>query len=152
MDNKFYRIKGIEGYLINKNGDILSLKTQKILSHRIDSGGYHMIYIKNKNLWVHRLVAETFIPNPNNFKYVNHIDENKSNNNVTNLEWCTNSYNNLMRRNPNQKRLPIEMVHEVRELGLRACEIVKWFAEKGITINHKTARRIHNGISYKNAI
>ena len=49
---------------------------------------------KCKKFRVHRLVAETFIPNPNSFTSINHIDEDKSNNCVTNLEWCTTSYNN----------------------------------------------------------
>lgn len=61
---------------------------------------------KNKTLLIHRLVAENFIPNPNNYSCVNHIDENKSNNNVLNLEWCNYEYNNTyknihLRRNNN---------------------------------------------------
>ena len=47
----------------------------------------------NKQYKIHRLVAKAFIPNPNNYPCVNHKDKNPSNNNVENLEWCTNQYN-----------------------------------------------------------
>jgi len=48
---------------------------------------------KKKNMYIHRLVAEAFIDNPENKKFVNHIDYNKSNNNIDNLEWVTASEN-----------------------------------------------------------
>lgn len=48
---------------------------------------------KRKRFLLHRLVAETFIENPNNYPIINHIDENKQNNNVNNLEWCTQKHN-----------------------------------------------------------
>lgn len=57
---------------------------------------------KQKTYLIHRLVAEAFIPNSNNYLEINHKDENKQNNNVDNLEWCTRSYNiNYGKRNNN---------------------------------------------------
>jgi hypothetical protein len=70
----------------------------KLLCNKIDRVGYSFIHLKNDNgrkpLRIHRLVAEAFLPNPNNLPVVNHKDENKLNNNVDNLEWCTEQYNN----------------------------------------------------------
>lgn len=59
--------------------------------------GYQMVVLINNGIrnyqYVHRLVAEAFLPNPSNYPLVNHKDENKENNNVENLEWCSPSYN-----------------------------------------------------------
>lgn len=55
--------------------------------------GYEYVRIRGNALRIHRLVAQAFIPNPNNYPMVNHKDENKTNNHVENLEWCTNKYN-----------------------------------------------------------
>lgn len=90
-------IKGYEGlYQISNCGNVKSLKTNKNL-YLSDSKGYQRVGLyKGKRIMyaVHRLVAETFIPNPNNYPCVNHKDYNKKNNNVTNLEWCNHKYNN----------------------------------------------------------
>lgn len=63
-----------------------------------DKDGYKYVILsksgKTKTGWVHRLVAQAFIPNPDNLPCINHKDENPSNNVVNNLEWCTHSYNN----------------------------------------------------------
>ena len=92
-------IKDFEGlYEISNLGNIRSLnfnhtKKVRILKQNTNHNGYKYINLcknsKQKGLRIHRLVAEAFIPNPNNYSQVNHIDENKSNNKVDNLEWCT---------------------------------------------------------------
>jgi len=68
-----------------------------IVKQHIHKSGYYRVTLsknnKIKNYSVHRLVALTFIPNPNNLPQVNHKDEDKSNNSVSNLEWCSASYN-----------------------------------------------------------
>lgn len=55
--------------------------------------GYHCVAIGGKLNYVHRLVAQAFLPNPNHYLVVNHIDEDKTNNNASNLEWCDAKYN-----------------------------------------------------------
>jgi len=91
-------IKGLEGYYkISNTGKVYSYKTNKILSPGLCGSGYKKVQIgkdkKYKNRMIHRLVAEAFIPNPENKRTVNHIDGNKQNNDVSNLEWNTYSEN-----------------------------------------------------------
>ena len=79
-------------YVIFKTGDVFNLHGVKMIG-MIDKCGYHEIMLNGKHYRVHRLVAEAFIPNPNNLPCVNHIDGNKQNNSIDNLEWCTYSEN-----------------------------------------------------------
>lgn len=82
-----------ENYLISKDGRVFSKIRNKFLKPTLDSKGYLQIELNGKMKKVHRLVAEAFIPNTTNLPEVNHKDENKRNNSVENLEWCTSKYN-----------------------------------------------------------
>lgn len=92
-------IKGYEGkYMISDDGQVWSNYKKGFLKPGERSGGYLFVNLCKdgiqKHYNIHRLVAEAFIPNPNNLPIINHKDENKHNNCVDNLEWCDYSYNN----------------------------------------------------------
>lgn len=88
-----------KGYFVTEDGRVFSNKSGKLieLKCRVNEHGYSVVRLclngKKVNKRVHRLVAETYINNPHNLPEVNHKDENKTNNNVSNLEWCDSQYN-----------------------------------------------------------
>lgn len=92
------KINNYEVYEVNEFGDVRNIKVGRILKPALKSNGYVRIGLskvgKTKMYYIHRLVADAFIPNEQNKPYVNHKDGNKKNNNYTNLEWCTPSDNN----------------------------------------------------------
>ena len=100
-------------YSISSSGKVKNNSTNYQLKGAI-TAGYYTVRLSiepniGKHFRIHRLVAEAFIPNPNNKEYVNHIDGNKTNNNVDNLEWVTPSENSnhaysLGLRNPNREK------------------------------------------------
>ena len=107
--SSFGRIKALE-----KKAGFLT-KHERILIPFVKSNGYACIDLRRKGIrrkyHIHRLVAEAFIPNPNNYPCINHIDYNKLNNKVENLEWCTYSHNNTYSNCQNigglSRRIPV---------------------------------------------
>jgi hypothetical protein len=94
-------------YFVDHMGNVFSrhYKYRAFRQHKKEKteSGYYRASINNKDIYVHKLVAQAFIPNPENKQFVNHKDSNKNNNHYTNLEWCTNSENMLhFRRNVKQ--------------------------------------------------
>lgn len=102
-------------YMISDNGEIKSLSRkngagtrikERILKPDFSSRGYSRVTLSNekgiKRYSVHRLVALHFIPNPENKPFINHIDNNPRNNNVSNLEWCTHSENMIHAQKQNR--------------------------------------------------
>ena len=91
------QIPGYENYKITENGVVYSNFTNDIKKPSNHRQGYFLIGLskdkKEIKLLVHRLVALTYLENPNGYKYVNHKDGNKRNNHVSNLEWVTSSQN-----------------------------------------------------------
>lgn len=101
-------IPGYEGiYQVSNLGNVKSLqmyatggyiRRDKLLKPCNNGNGYFSVFLRKNGKkhakYIHRLVGEAFIDNPNKFRCINHKDENKSNNRVENLEWCTHKYNN----------------------------------------------------------
>lgn len=91
------KIQNYDNYLIDENGKVYNEITKRYLKGSIGENGYLYYRLsrngKKKMFYAHRLVAEAFIPNINNLPVVNHIDNNKLNNNVANLEWVSYSEN-----------------------------------------------------------
>lgn len=148
-DEIWMPIQGFEDYYhISNLGKVKSLPgknynstKEKILQPFNNKIGYLMVMLhrpgeKKKCKKIHRLLAEHFIGNPNNYKYINHIDSNKTNNSIDNLEWCTQVHNIQHAYDTGRKvgswtgkNFPPEM----------CAEITRRFLEK----NHKRRKCIH---------
>ena len=95
----FKKVPNYSNYSVSNLGIVRNDKKGKTLQYNILKNGYARVDLCNvygaKHFSVHRLVASLFIENPLNKPFVNHIDGNKVNNKVTNLEWCTEQENTL---------------------------------------------------------
>lgn len=149
-------------YLISTDGSVKT-KDGVVVNGWTNDQGYVMVRLSDprKTYRAHRLVAEAFIPNPNNKPFVNHIDHNRSNNHVSNLEWCTQKENlthadNHGRMQKNywvgkrsaNARLTDEIVANIKLDYLAGDVSYQTLAIKYGT-NKRTVNRIVSGVYYK---
>lgn len=90
---KWIDIENHPNYQINELGQVKKKSSNKILIPFITTNGYLRIRFDGKAYQVHKLIALHFIPNTNDYQEINHIDNDKLNNNIDNLEWCTREHN-----------------------------------------------------------
>lgn len=115
MENEFINILGYEDlYQINQKGEIKSLRSNKLLKHSKNKE-YPYVNMTDKNnkhkLWaIHRLIAIHYVPNPSNYTIVNHIDHNKYNFAINNLEWVTQSENAKLSRYHHKFNKPVRQL------------------------------------------
>ena len=153
-----------EHYQVSNLGRVKSIKfgKERILKQRQCMNGYYCVNLsKNgivKSYYVHRLVAEAFIPNPNNLPLINHKDECKTNNVVTNLEWCDRSYNNnygtaRQRMAEKQSKTVLQYTLDgqfVREwLSAKQAEIEGGFNQENICMCCRGKRKYHHNFIWR---
>ena len=160
----FLPIEGYENYFVSNFGNIKNSKTNKIIKLQNHQKGYKLVSLKKNGKWkmfrVHRLVGLAFLENPDNKQMIDHIDENKSNNNVMNLRWATskdNSANQGKRTNntsgfkgvcfdkhANKYKASIRINGKLIYLGLFET------AEEASKAYDTKAKEIHQEFYYKN--
>lgn len=146
----------MDDYDILPDGRILNKRWNRYIKPQPNNKGYGRVQLCGKFYFVHRLVAEKFIPNPNNLPQVNHIDGDKTNNCIENLEWVTNQENrdhaiknglHLQGEKCSWSKLTLENVKYIRNhREISRKELSELF---GVTIS--TIKDIQNGRSWKNS-
>lgn len=139
-------------YLVNESGDVFSKRSNRLLTPKIDRYGYKVVVLsrngKTKHITVHKLVALHFIPNPDNLPTVNHKDEDKLNNHVSNLEWLTvkdnDNYGTRNERMANSKKInPVAQF----DLDMNLIEIHAGIkdAQRNTGVNRNSIRAVCRG-------
>jgi len=136
-----------EKYLVSNCGNFKKITDNSILTKRINDKGYISITLNKKVKQAHRFVALAFIENLDNKPQVDHIDDDKTNNHVSNLRWVTQSENLLKRgKTKPSKKLNSEMVSAIRSFinnGVPQMRIAKMLG-----VGYKRINNISTGIRY----
>lgn len=138
--NQFGEIRTVDRTITDKNGGKRLVKG-RVLKQNAARGGYLRVNIsmngKQIHLYVHRIVASCFLPNPDGLPEVNHKDNNPKNNSVENLEWCTPQYNTAYREKYGKK-----CNRPVFAVNLKTLEVSHFESQ------HEAARQL--GVFYQN--
>ena len=116
---EWVKIKGFD-YSVNNVGEVRNDKTNHILKQNVSTSGYSFVQLsdgKPHMKYIHRLVGEAFIPNPNNLPQIDHIDGNKQNNAISNLRWVSISDNRLAYGNNERAKHRMRKVIGIHENG-----------------------------------
>ena len=131
-------VENFDGYHVSNYGRVLSFKRLNpvILKPKIDINGYCRVCLfanddARHHVFVHRLVAEAFIPNPLGKPQVNHIDEDKKNNNIDNLEWVTAKENTNYGTRNKRAGETIKKRRHVEVVQMKNGKVIKhWYSAK----------------------
>lgn len=155
-----------QNYEVSENGDVYNTVTKRFLKQRIDHTGYMNVTMRdNGGKWrtvkVHRILAQTYIPNPDDKPEVNHIDGVKTNNKLTNLEWVTSKenkqhglemglYDNIIAEKNITSTLSNEQVHKICLLlqdGVRNSDVADMMGISRDIVGHIKSGNIWKSIS-----
>ena len=163
-EEEFKPVDGFDNYLVSNFGNVKNNKTNKIMKLKNHRQGYKQIGLykkrKQKFFLIHRLVGIAFLENPDNKPVIDHIDENKANNNVKNLRWSTSSDNGCNRGKPTNNTTGFKgvsfykpskkYVAQININGKRKHLGLFKTAEEASQVYEAKAREIHGNFYYKN--
>ena len=150
------KINGFNNFSITKDGRVFNTKLNLQRKLRVNKNGYSMLTLyedgKNKTVYLHRLLAEAYIPNPDNLPVVRHLNDNKDDNRLENLAWGTKSDNEKDKFSNGYKmhtrKLDAERVRQIRMLK---GEFTQGHLSYLFGVDQATISRIHNNKIYTEA-